>query len=113
MSPPETACRLVTLFVCTGGSRMANEEHLAILKEGVDAWNRWTRGQRNILPNLMAADLRDKDLRRADLVAANLNCAVLCEANLGSADLLVNGDLKPPVFGEEARQTTREVIAER
>ena len=67
---------------------MANEEHLAILKKGVDAWNRWRREHRGILPNLMAANLRDKDLRRADLVGANLNGTDLRGANLGSADLL-------------------------
>jgi hypothetical protein len=36
---------------------MANDEHVAMLKKGVDAWNGWRRKNRNIRPNLSEADL--------------------------------------------------------
>jgi uncharacterized protein YjbI with pentapeptide repeats len=59
---------------------MANPEHLARLKEGPDAWNRWRA-------DLREADLREADLREADLRGANLSVANLGVANLRGADL--------------------------
>ena len=71
---------------------MANEEHLAILKEGVAVWNEWREQHPDIEPNLRGADLDDANLRRAylsgaHLEAANLAGANLFEANLSEADL--------------------------
>jgi hypothetical protein len=40
----------------------ANEEHLAILKRGVKAWNQWREGYPD-MPDLREADLRGEDLR--------------------------------------------------
>jgi uncharacterized protein YjbI with pentapeptide repeats len=51
---------------------MADEEHLARLKQGVIVWNRWRAENRTIRPNLFAADLTGADLTGADLTAANL-----------------------------------------
>ena len=34
---------------------MANEEHVAILKKGVAAWNEWRRENPDIRPNLSEA----------------------------------------------------------
>jgi hypothetical protein len=45
---------------------MANDEHVAILKHGVDAWNAWRDENANIRPDLRQADLREANLR-ADL----------------------------------------------
>jgi len=56
---------------------MANEEHLAILKQGVEAWNQWRKKNPDIWP----------DLGEADLSGANLSGANLSEANLGGANL--------------------------
>jgi hypothetical protein len=36
---------------------MANDEHVAILKKGVDAWNAWRDENPNILPDFSAAKL--------------------------------------------------------
>jgi hypothetical protein len=36
---------------------MANPEHLAILKQGVEAWNRWRLEHVDIRPDLTDADL--------------------------------------------------------
>lgn len=61
---------------------MANEEHLALLKQGIEAWNRWRDENPEIRPNLNNADLRNVDLRNANLRNANL-----IEANLYGADM--------------------------
>ncbi len=44
---------------------MANEEHLAILRQGVDAWNAWRQAHGDITPDLAGANLG-----RIDLVGA-------------------------------------------
>ncbi len=36
---------------------MANPEHLAILKQGVQVWNSWRIEEPNIRPDLRTADL--------------------------------------------------------
>jgi uncharacterized protein YjbI with pentapeptide repeats len=71
---------------------MANEEHLKILKQGVEAWNRWRDENHDVQPDLIEADLGRADLGRvdlseADLIGANLHGAYLGEADLGGADL--------------------------
>ena len=71
---------------------MANPEHLKILKQGVDAWNKWRAENPGIIPDLEGADLQRGGPRRADLPGAylegtNLRGADLSGANLGGADL--------------------------
>jgi len=76
---------------------MANEEQLAILKQGVKVWNNWRAKNRNVnvdlrkadlnKANLRRADLSNVNLRKADLSGANLRKASLREANLRGADL--------------------------
>ncbi len=46
---------------------MANPEHLAIPRQGVEACNRWRRENPEILPNLSDSNLSYKDLRHVDL----------------------------------------------
>jgi hypothetical protein len=66
---------------------MANDDHIAQLAEGVDAWNAWRRENPNILPDLSRVNLDGADLSGADLSGANLMEASLYEANLSGADL--------------------------
>jgi hypothetical protein len=66
---------------------MANEEHLARLKQGVKAWNEWRAANPNIKPDLRGADLDGADLDGADLSGARLDGADLRGADLGGADL--------------------------
>jgi hypothetical protein len=71
---------------------MANEEHLAILKQGVEAWNRWRDENPDICPELRSASLARMhldgvNLSRADLRDTNLTRALLCEADLTNAIL--------------------------
>ena len=46
---------------------MGNEEHLALLKQGVEIWNRWRDKNPYIEPDLTKTDLRLADLREANL----------------------------------------------
>ncbi len=66
---------------------MANEEHVAKLNEGVQAWNNWCEENKYVRPDLSDADLSRADLSRADLSGADLDGADLTEANLCGAYL--------------------------
>jgi uncharacterized protein YjbI with pentapeptide repeats len=65
---------------------MANEEHLKILKQGVEQWNKWYL-ENAIRPNLSGADLSDADLGDANLCDADLSNAILSNADLSNAIL--------------------------
>lgn len=66
---------------------MADEEQLAILKQGVDAWNAWRKESHAVRPDLSGAGLSRADLSEADLIRAVLSCAYLSEAYLSDANL--------------------------
>jgi uncharacterized protein YjbI with pentapeptide repeats len=66
---------------------MANDEHIALLKKGVAAWNAWRDAHRNIIPDLHKADLCGATLIEAHLSGADLSGADLSNANLSGADL--------------------------
>jgi uncharacterized protein YjbI with pentapeptide repeats len=66
---------------------MANDEHVALLKKGVEAWNAWREENPNIRPDLFGAGLSEANLSEANLAEANLSMAHLSEANLYKADL--------------------------
>lgn len=66
---------------------MANPEHLEILRQGVEAWNRWREDSPNVWPDLSEADLTGAKLEGANLSLANLIGATLHRANLIGADL--------------------------
>ena len=61
---------------------MANPEHLAILKQGVQVWNNWRSEKPNISPDLRTADLFRFHLKGAFLLGVNLEGASLVAANL-------------------------------
>ena len=61
---------------------MANQEHLNILKQGVEVWNKWREEHGNTRPDLSGADLMEFKLNKIDfsgthLSRANLNNAFL------------------------------------
>ncbi len=56
---------------------MANQEHLAKLGEGVEAWNEWRLKNRVWRPDLQRADLNGAQLQGADLRHAQLQGADL------------------------------------
>jgi TIR domain/Pentapeptide repeats (8 copies) len=61
---------------------MANPEHLAILEQGVDGWNKWRKDNYETKP-----DLNDSDLQGAQLVGINFRWTSLVHANLDGANL--------------------------
>jgi uncharacterized protein YjbI with pentapeptide repeats len=66
---------------------VANPEHLALLKNGVEAWNRWREHHATVAIDLTNADLSGMRLDRADLSLANLSRAHFEETDLNDADL--------------------------
>src|SRR5271157_2461813 len=71
---------------------MANPEHLEILKQGVEQWNRWRKEHPNVAPDLAGANLSKANLSGAilgltDFREANLRGTSLFRANLRAADL--------------------------
>jgi uncharacterized protein YjbI with pentapeptide repeats len=68
---------------------MANSEHIAKLKNGVEEWNRWRNSPVIPIhyPDLSWADLDQACLSGVDLRRANLSGANLRQANLAGADL--------------------------
>ncbi len=46
---------------------MANPGHLAKLKKGVKAWNKWRKENPTIIANLWEANLESINMERADL----------------------------------------------
>jgi uncharacterized protein YjbI with pentapeptide repeats len=81
---------------------MANTEHLKILKQGVEAWNKWRKENPDVIPDLSEMDLCSKgfktpgycgawlsdiDLHNANLQGVKLNKTYLGKANLRGANL--------------------------
>jgi len=73
---------------------MANPEHLAILKQGAEQWNKWRDEHPDMTPYF-----READLQKASLRGANLSQAILGAANLSGANL-VEADLSGADFGD-------------
>ncbi len=81
---------------------MANKKHLAIIKKGVDVWNKWREGNPDIVPDLVDANLRGVYLRNADLSRANLTGADLSGAVLLET-IFVDTDLSNTKYLESCR----------
>lgn len=77
---------------------MANQEQLAILKEGTGPWNKWRERHPDVTPSLIGADLIEMNLCKANLSRSDLREAGLLGARLIGADLsgarLVGADLR-------------------
>ena len=65
---------------------MANKEHLAKLREGVEAWNAWRRQNPHIQPNLSGVILHGVNLIGVNLNGVNFDRSYLGKANLRRAD---------------------------
>jgi hypothetical protein len=65
---------------------MANEQHLAILGQGVKAWNQWRQKTPKVIPDLSGADF-NRDLRGTILDGVVLSGNILIKAGLSRADL--------------------------
>jgi len=80
---------------------MANPEHVEILKQGVDVWNKWRKENQVIIPELVAANLREANLIGADLDGADLDGADLVGAKLIEADLSGAGFREANLIGTD------------
>lgn len=56
---------------------MANPEHLKILEQGVEVWNRWREENRGISPDLSKALLTRQPFHRANFANTNFKGAIL------------------------------------
>ena len=56
---------------------MAEKEHLARLKQGVEAWDRWREENPDLKPDLSDAKLERANLGGADLSGVDLYGAIL------------------------------------
>lgn len=64
---------------------MANQEHLAKLREGREVWNAWREQNRDVRPDLREAQLDGANLDDYDFSHANLEFASLRKASLRNA----------------------------
>jgi uncharacterized protein YjbI with pentapeptide repeats len=67
---------------------MANEEHLAILKQGVGVWNKWRKDNPNARPDLKETSLVNADLSGADLHSADFSNSYLCGTDFHFSNLI-------------------------
>ncbi len=72
---------------------MANPEHLAILKRGVQAWNEWRKNSIESHPDLRQLDLSEGEFQEIDLLGALLRKSNLHHSNFYRADF-TGADLK-------------------
>jgi uncharacterized protein YjbI with pentapeptide repeats len=80
-----------------GLAPMADDEQLAVLRQGSGAWNGWRRRNSDVRVNLTGTDVVGRHLRSVNLSAANLVGANLAEANASQA-LLSGADLSEAVL---------------
>jgi hypothetical protein len=82
---------------------MANPEHLKILQQGVEVWNKWRAEHPRLTPDFCKACFNDAELVDANLQDSNLAGAKIRRANLCGANLmfanLQRADLCDSSFG--------------
>ncbi len=66
---------------------MANEEHLHIFEQGVNAWNQWRTKNPDVKPDLSGVYIPGENYSEALLNGTNLNGAVLYSSDLSGASL--------------------------
>ena len=83
---------------------MANPEHVAKLKEGIESWINWRAENPGFRPDLSEAPLSFADLSGADLSAAQLSKADLFGTKL------IEANLKRPTCGTNCALTGKSPI---
>ena len=81
---------------------MANANHLALLRQGVLAWNTWRKAHPTIRPDLHRVDLHQANLRGADFHETDLSEAELFLADLDGTDLREAKLRRRPGIGESS-----------
>lgn len=72
---------------------MANKEHLKILKQGVEVWNKWREDHPDVIPDLTGANLQEVNFLESDLEGTSLRDANLKNANLEKVKSLLSEQL--------------------
>jgi len=88
---------------------VANEEHLKILKQGVEAWKEWREKNPPITPDLSKADLYEADLYEADLTGANLNGA----QDLTAKQLIITINWQEAILDSSLRVEAEKLIGQK
>jgi len=76
---------------------MADNNQIAILSQGVEAWNKWREENPDVLIDLKSANLMHMDLENANLVEAELKRANFSFANFKNANLAFS-NLESAIF---------------
>jgi uncharacterized protein YjbI with pentapeptide repeats len=82
---------------------MADAEHLAVLHQGVAAWNRWRGAHPKVRPDLCSTSLSWLELADADLQHCSLNDARLHYTQLNRADLYRAAFGNASLYGADLR----------
>jgi hypothetical protein len=86
---------------------MANKKHVALLKQGAEAWNAWRREHPKVCPDLFGAALFGADLSSADLREANLRGTGVSEADLAYSQGWLAGVKRPETIERQRRSLSR------
>jgi uncharacterized protein YjbI with pentapeptide repeats len=76
---------------------MANDNQIAILSQGADAWNKWREENPDVLIDLKNAKLMHLNLEKANLAKADLKTANLSFTNFKNANLAFS-NLESAIF---------------
>jgi uncharacterized protein YjbI with pentapeptide repeats len=76
---------------------MASDTHLAVLKQGASAWNKWRTAHAAVRPDFSSASLRGLDLAKLDLSGADLRESDL-RGTILSGTVLIAADLSGANF---------------
>src|SRR5205085_1528774 len=63
---------------------MANQEHLDILKQGVEVWNRWKQKHLDIAPDFIGSSLYDTNFTGANLSRAEIGWTIFGKVDLST-----------------------------
>ncbi|MEL6500368.1 MAG: pentapeptide repeat-containing protein, partial [Cyanobacteria bacterium J06623_1] len=67
---------------------MANPEHVALVKEGVEVWNSWYEKHRRVVPDFSQANFSNLNLSGINFKKANLERANFSHADLSKAQFV-------------------------
>ncbi|HEX9133974.1 MAG TPA: pentapeptide repeat-containing protein [Ktedonobacteraceae bacterium] len=74
---------------------MANQEHLNMLKQGIEVWNQWRQGHQEVIPDLSGAKLSNAHLSGAYLSGASVTPEQLGEARSLKDTIMPDGSKHP------------------
>ena len=83
---------------------MVNPEHVAILQQGVEAWNKWRDENPNIKPDLSEAKLKEAKLSRANLTGVDFSNAFLSGSDFSKANLIGANLVRASLFEANLRE---------